>query len=616
MRTNIMLCFLSDVKTKGREISIAQYQNIGAEKECHTTNESAVRYLLYGANEPVEKLSCLFLVRTNKVAGNITYSVEERDSNGKKMFRSIDYKDKEERTWTHYDYFLHRISGIVHNAVKIAEPIDFDEDKPMEENMNVLIDVASHVRDYAREVRKHDADAEIVLHVDCTGGMRNASMILVALMRLLQYENIHIGKVLYSDYHRDDSSKNRVEEVNPLYSFFDLVAGAEEFVRHGEVTVLNKFFEEREKSRALQDLLASMRKFAEELKLCHYGDLREAITGLGCAIDEFSSASPMDSSVQERQSDELMRQMLGRIKEDYTPILNTELDDIALIRWCIAHDLLQQAMTLVTERVPEVLERSGFLMIKQEYCEDFTAQLAKDSFGRNKGFFLVSEYKIPNAKENFRNFWDPEKVRRIWRKMRQEFLMKFRDNITEDAIHAFVDTSVFELDQEAGAYIPVPLKDAETLRGFLLWLYRMQRSDGNELQRTEEGIAYLKQIEPIYCAAHKNGWENLLTNKDCVIGSKLIKTLCNAGKQDRHCSFLDIEWSYGLCKLYQAGIKAQDEKIAGQILERYSAVKKERNHSNHARAEKGRMTVETLKTIMEQTLEDTVKACQMGKEKA
>ena len=71
---------------------------------------------------------------------------------------------------THYDYFLHRISDIVPHAEQIAEAIDFDENEPIEENMNVLIDVASHVRCYAKTVRKDHPDTEIILHVDVTGG--------------------------------------------------------------------------------------------------------------------------------------------------------------------------------------------------------------------------------------------------------------------------------------------------------------------------------------------------------------------------------------------------------------------------------------------------------------
>ena len=594
MRTNIMLCFLSDVKLVRQTgaISVAEYQNIGEKKECHTTNESAVRYLLSGVHESVDKLSRLFLVRTNKVAGaihgyNATHNWEQ----------------------THFDYFLHRISDIVPHAKQITEVIDFDENEPMEENMNALIDVASHVRRYAKAVRKDHPDTEIILHVDVTGGPRNASMILVALMRLLQYENIRIGKVLYSDY-----NKKRVEEVNPLYSFFDLVAGAEEFVRHGEVTVMNRFFEQREKSQALRELLASMRKFAEELKLCHYGDLRDAIVELQRSITTFSSAPAGNATAEAKQSDELMRQMLGRIEEDYAKILKEELDDIALIRWCIAHDLLQQAMTLVTERVPEVLVESGFLEIDPTYHEDFAEKLAADSFGRNSGFYLVSEYKIPNVDEKLKIFdQEAQSMRGLWSRKRQAFFKKFRQGVTPAEIDAFVS----EFDER--------LNDADELHRFLVWFDRLRQSDGIdvEVRASGESRYFFEQLAPLYRERNADGaeekgdvWQELLAQRDKAVVAQLIRCVENkkVGTPRTYCTFLDLAPVRNARRLYQSGIRTRSKKHASQILDNYFKIKDERNHTNHARAEKGRMAVDSLKNIMEQILKDTEIACRMGKE--
>jgi len=590
MKSHIMLCFLSNVKIDRdtKEISVAQYQNIGEKKDCKTTNESAVRYLLCGENAVRGKLSKLFLVRTKMVAGEIG-----------------GYKAREVWERTHYDYFLHRISDIVPDVQDITDSIAFDEDEPIEENMNVLIDVATRVRAYAQGVRSRDADAEIVLHVDCTGGMRNASMILVALMRLLEYERIEIGKVLYSNYNQRDSSKSLVEEVKPLYSFFDLVAGAEEFVHHGEVTVMKKFFQGRETGQTLRNLLASMGKFAEELKLCHYGDLRDAIGSLRRAIDAFSSAPPSDISAEVRQNDELMRQMLDRIQEDYAPILKEALDDIALIRWCISHNLLQQAMTLLTERVPELLTASDFLSIKPEYQADYIAKLNKDSFGRNPGFFLVNEYR-PEKAEKTGNL---DAARTEWRQKRQTFFKDFRQEVMEDHINDFVYAPVSNR-------FAVQLQDAETLRTFLLCLNQMRHSEGCSLQSTEEGAAYLEQIAPIYTETTKGDWQELLANRDSVIVAKLIKVLGNAGSKDRRCGFLDIEWRPGARRLHEAGIVARDPARAAQILDNYFKIKDERNHTNHARAEKGRTAVDRLKHLMEQILKDTEEVCRTGKEQA
>ena len=84
----------------------------------------------------------------------------------------------------------------------------------------------------------------------------------------------------------------------PLYAFFDLVAGAEEFVRHGEVSVLRDYFRAREKSPALERLLAAMNGFAEELTLCHYGELRTAIVELRRRIEAFSDESSASISAE------------------------------------------------------------------------------------------------------------------------------------------------------------------------------------------------------------------------------------------------------------------------------------------------------------------------------
>jgi len=77
-----------------------------------------------------------------------------------------------------------------------------------------------------------------------------------------------------------------------------LVAGAEEFVRHGEVSVLRDYFRAREKSPALERLLAAMNGFAEELTLCHYGELRTAIVELRRRIEAFSDESSASISAE------------------------------------------------------------------------------------------------------------------------------------------------------------------------------------------------------------------------------------------------------------------------------------------------------------------------------
>ena len=570
MRKDIMLCFLSDVKMipNTDKISIAEYQNIGKQKECHTTNESAVRYLLCGGNARVDSLSHLFLVRTKMVAGPIA-----------------GYEDAEGRGWTHYDYFLHRISDIVPNVEDIAESIDFDEQAPIEENMDTLIEVASSVRRYAQDVRRDDPTVEIVLHVDCTGGLRNASMILIALMRLVQYERIAIGKVIYSNYHA-----HRVEEVMPIYAFFDLVAGAEEFVRHGEVSVLRDYFRAREKSPALERLLAAMHGFAEELTLCHYGELRTAIVELRRRIEAFPDESSPSTSAEAVQSDNLMRQMLVRIREDYSTILTEKVDDIALIGWCIDRGCL-----------------------KPEHQENFLACLEKDPMHRNAGFYLVNEYrgeKLPS--EEF------HKAQTAWRDARRKFLCAFRAETTADEIFAFADGAMRDTPQ-------FRLGDAQRMCDVFTWLSQMLREEDNlALRDTPIGKAFLGRVRMPYINARrpkksKTGqetaeqsevWDALMAQNNRGVVMKLGKFLGkNALETDLDQIFSDIAWMPVVRRMGEGGFTVRDNALAERILEQYFAVKDERNHTSHARAETGRPGIAELSALMRSALADIRRAC-------
>ncbi|MBE8953011.1 MAG: hypothetical protein SR1Q7_07700 [Quinella sp. 1Q7] len=137
-------------------------------------------------------------------------------------------------------------------------------------------------------------------------------------------------------------------ELKNIYDLFRLIAGVEEFVNFGSVKALQIYYRDKSVSELLQKLLDAMKNFAEAIKLCHYGQFRDAIINLHDAVNDF------DKYTSEDVEDILMARLIGRIKEDYhNVIINRELDDAQVIRWCLNHDYLQQALTLYIERIPE-----------------------------------------------------------------------------------------------------------------------------------------------------------------------------------------------------------------------------------------------------------------------
>lgn len=359
MDKNILLLFLSDVKTKKNGdkviISEAAYENIAGEEKTQTTNESALRYLreLF----PVDKI---FIFASKKVRGE--------DKKNTKL--SIDGK-----TWTYLDFSLERFKKFLPGDDRYFV-FDYDEDSSGEEDLKSVAKMAG-------EIQKLVGEGNATLHVDLTGGMRHVNMMMLELTRLLEYSGLHIGKVLYSNY-EPNTATGRVEEVQNIYDLFQLMAGVEEFVNFGSVNALEIYYEgKRAKlSEPLKRLLDAMKNFADAIKLCHYGQFNAAIKNLHDAVKDFAPTDDVE--------DVLMATFIARIRKDYADLIfPREKDDLRVIRWCLDNDYLQQALILYTERIPEYLGERGVLVLDEEKAKDLKRRAAKDRL--QPFFYLFSQ---------------------------------------------------------------------------------------------------------------------------------------------------------------------------------------------------------------------------------
>ncbi|WP_405755025.1 TM1812 family CRISPR-associated protein [Anaerovibrio slackiae] len=332
MKKNVMLLFLSmlSVDRDSGLIKNKPMYNLGkcgAVVETHMTNESAVRYV--AANLPEgQKLDKLY-VFTSKDAREGVFAVKEPGAEGE---------------YTSTEYFKLRLRQFLPNLDEIYEEIAYKED-----------DALKSIAQSARAVQTYAAGYEEVgLSVDLTGGFRNANMAMLNMVKLLQYGGISVDNLLYSNM-RQKGQECYVEEANEIYRLLDLISGAEEFVRFGSVESVLAYYQEKQAlSAGLDRLLKAMNNFSKEIKLCHYGSLKHSIGELHDALQAFEAD-------KENINDLLLDSLLGRIHAEYDVILSDDIGDIELIEWCLNKDLLQQALVLYTERMPEILGSEGVI---------------------------------------------------------------------------------------------------------------------------------------------------------------------------------------------------------------------------------------------------------------
>ncbi len=356
LETNFLLLFLS-YNSKAPSC----YRINDAKVMTEHSNESAVRELAAYLQKRSQKIDKIFLFSSQAT---------------KKLLEKADM--------TTVDFFKRRIIEFVPAENIIT--VDYDESKSMNEALSDIGEMGKSILDEAEKTKKTQrekgAASHITIHADMTGGMRNASMMMLGIMRLLNFSGLQMGRILYSNWELN-RDVNYVEDSQDVYRFFDLVAGATEFAKYGSVEKLADYYnidvleqkpytDECNLNRELYELVNAMGYFAQSIKLCRYGELEDACALLAEKIQAFTNLAPQNYDA----NDKLFATLLPTIEESYKTILSAH-DDLDIIAWCVKQGYLQQAMTLYTERVPEFIAKHGFYTLDAETAKEINHKVKK-----------------------------------------------------------------------------------------------------------------------------------------------------------------------------------------------------------------------------------------------
>lgn len=316
--------------TKYKNIEEVSVDPKNPEVDCVQTNESAVRFLQAKLTKQGESIDKIYIIA----------------SKGVKKETDFFYNGKEMRV-SHVELFKKRLEDTIGIQKDQYEPINYDEDKPVDTNMKELLALA----DQLREKDGYQDNAKI--HFDMTGGMRTAIQMMTSLLYLLKHSKVNVGDVLYSDF-----TKNTVDDMTELFDINTLVAGIEEFTNYGSTRSLHDYFKGHGQdgdvmSDSCRELLDAMNEFSMAVGLCIPYKMVKAVKVLQEKITVFQQSSV--SSVKEST----FKYMLKTIETEYATLLQSVGNDgklkLSILRWCIEKELLQQALTLSTEWLPEIL---------------------------------------------------------------------------------------------------------------------------------------------------------------------------------------------------------------------------------------------------------------------
>ncbi len=203
------------------------------------------------------------------------------------------------------------------------------------------------------EVRNSGAES-INVYIDYTGGMRDIAFFMTMIVRYLDFNGIECKKIVYSEYNAKE-----IHDISFIYDMMQMINGVSEFLSSGNTNILRKI-DARFTKEEHRNILKTIQDFSEGVQLCSVKDLGVSIGSLNNIITKYNTSNYYSEvEVEKLSEDSLFNHMFStlipKIKEKMH--LNNyngfQLEYPNVIQWCMDNGMIQQAITLYIEKMPQ-----------------------------------------------------------------------------------------------------------------------------------------------------------------------------------------------------------------------------------------------------------------------
>lgn len=329
---SVILLFLSTYSER-RELKMYTYE--GKEYEGEQTNDAPTRYLfdcIRSKGDVVSKVLCI-----------VSREVYESSIDGV----------SEQTMFGRYTEFVKQIDA----DTEIVPIFNYSNEKKFVQKDRAVA-IYQQIAKQLEQVKN--------VYVDFTGGMRDTAFLMTTILRYLEFTGVSCEQIVYSN-----NVENSIESIRYIYDIFQLINGVSEFVTSGNVSQLYTSANVFVKSE-IADVLQSIKRFSEAISMCDVGNLGDVLGGLEQSLGAVEQMEDGDIHV------EMFKTLIPEIRKHMHMDNTNSLSYPNLILWCVENQMIQQALTIYTEKMPEFYISQSLLPKKiVEDCESSTPKLGQ-----------------------------------------------------------------------------------------------------------------------------------------------------------------------------------------------------------------------------------------------
>ncbi len=195
------------------------------------------------------------------------------------------------------------------------------------------------------------------VYIDTTGGFRNSSYLLMAVVRVLEYAGIGLTKAIYTKAFGD----KQIIDITSVYRMFDLINAVNSFSHLGNSRQLEDYFEEHNND-AVKRTIKAMNAFSDEISLCRTSRLNDVLGELNNSLLQLSEIPSDEEDIV------LLKSLVGTIRKKFG-CTSGRIEYPAIVKWCLDNKMIQQAVTIYVEKMPEYFYKKGYYTVTDEKLE-------------------------------------------------------------------------------------------------------------------------------------------------------------------------------------------------------------------------------------------------------
>lgn len=352
---NVLLLCLSPVKNDAqkREYTYRNKAGYDITVSGYTTNEAPAKSVIDGISR-VHKAGGEKLDRVVVLCSELVRNPISLDDT------SCDLRPGE----THVDFFKRQINefALERDEIYYRNPITYKQ--VLVDNYTDSNQISVATTDAAREIlgaTEGNDNEKIRLYIDYNGGQRYFSLMLLALSNLLSHRGVELCKVLAMNYENRIAGKVQIQNLAPIFACMDLTTAINEYTNYGRTRTLNRYFAPCVQSDPqIKELLQMLTDFAHNLLLCRTGAIESGKKLLLEKLENFGKLPRPTTTNPDMEAYRTLFEFVSLdIKSQMQDLLSGSLPE--MLRWCVEHDYLQQALTFFTELFPDYMWKNKIL---------------------------------------------------------------------------------------------------------------------------------------------------------------------------------------------------------------------------------------------------------------